>query len=206
MDASLNQLRSFFQRELPVADIPHPDPDLQRWVSSPRQALREAAVLIPIVRGEGQQPDRIILTVRAAHLPRHAGQISLPGGTREPQDATLVDTALRESHEEVGIPRDAVQILGCLGVLRMHTGYEVTPVVGVLDTMPDLRPCPAEVAEVFTAPLPRVLDLGAYRESLHPDGQRNWRVLELQHGNYRIWGATAVILHRLAQASAGVRT
>ncbi|MFM1895878.1 MAG: hypothetical protein RLZZ385_952 [Pseudomonadota bacterium] len=200
-DPDLTRLLDYFQHREPGAplDIPHPDANVQADIESRRKHLREASVLIPITAPTAGTPSQVILTVRAADLPRHPGQISLPGGTRDAGDPDRIATALRESEEEIGLPADQVQVIGELGEILLPSGYRVVPVIGLLQSLPVLRPCPVEVQEIFMAPLGLLLDPDAYREVDLEYGGQTRKVLELHHRHYRIWGATAVILHHLAR-------
>lgn len=156
-----------------------------------------AAVLVPIVvRPSGLT---MLLTQRTAHLRDHAGQVSFPGGRREPGDASPVATALRESSEEVGIEAAQVEILGSLPDYFTGTGFRVTPVVGVVTPPLNLRLDDFEVAEVFETPLEFLLDAANYRqESLEYAGSKRtyWAV---HWQEYYIWGATAGMLVSLRE-------
>ncbi len=153
---------------------------------------RAASVLLTLVeRGAGLT---VLFTERAAHLRDHAGQISLPGG-RVGAGESAVEAALRETHEEIGLPPTDVEVLGSLDDLLTGTGFLIKPIVGYVArgsfvATPDVT----EVASVFEVPLAFILDganiTATYRERL---GAR-FRTYELHHGRYRIWGATAAIL------------
>ncbi|MGI9250564.1 MAG: CoA pyrophosphatase [Pseudohongiellaceae bacterium] len=161
--------------------------------------LREAAVLIPIIRPANNQPSEIVLTVRSDKMKRHAGQVSLPGGTADEQDKDAAATALREAEEEIGLAQQQVEVIGVLGQLAMPSGFRITPVVGLIDAEQNLVPCPIEVADIFNIPLELALDVNAYEVGTIDHGGQARKILELQSGNRRIWGATAAILHHLAQ-------
>ena len=106
------------------------DHDLNPGMTPPSTALRPAAVLVPLVdRTEGMS---VLLTQRTAHLSAHAGQISFPGGRIEPEDLDAVAAALRETEEEIGLPRDHVTLIGRLDTYVTGTGFEITPVVGIV--------------------------------------------------------------------------
>lgn len=157
-----------------------------------------AAVLVPIVvRASGLT---ILLTQRTAHLRDHAGQVSFPGGRCEIQDATPIDTALRESSEEVGIEPDQVEVLGTLPDYFTGTGFRVTPVVGLVSPPLNLRLDDFEVAEVFETPLAFLLDPANYRrEVVEIAGQmRTYWAVPWQE--YFIWGATAGMLVSLRES------
>lgn len=194
-------LLNYFQARDPeaVQAIPHPDDSVNKLLEAGHESLRQAAVLIPITRHRDNQDSRVILTVRSENLKSHAGQISLPGGSREEQDADSVATALRESEEEIGLHRKRVDVLGSLGEMPLPSGYRITPVIGIIDAEQDFVPCPIEVADIFQAPLSLVLDTSAYRSSVMVYNDKPRRVLELMYEDYRIWGATAAILYHLAR-------
>ena len=127
------------------------NPDLR-----PPSRLIPAAVLVPIVdRLEGLT---VLLTRRTAHLASHAGQISFPGGRIEPDDLDPESAALRETEEEVGLGRDFVELAGRLDTYQTRTGYEITPVVGLVSPAFRLRLDPHEVAAAFEVPLDFLLD------------------------------------------------
>jgi 8-oxo-dGTP pyrophosphatase MutT (NUDIX family) len=163
----------------------------------PDQVLTPAAVLVPII----QQPERltILLTQRTAHLSDHAGQISFPGGRIEPIDPDPIAAALREAHEEVGLPPSHVEIIGRLDTYVTGTGFEVTPVVGFVRVPYPSKPDPFEVAEIFEVPLDFLVD-----PINHQRGSREWKgttrtFFVLPFENRYIWGATAGMLVNLSE-------
>jgi len=138
----------------------------------------------------------VLFTRRTAHLHDHAGQISFPGGRAESEETPL-DTALRETEEEIGLHRQHVEILGTLNDYTTVTGYRVTPVVGLLRPPFDLAPDDFEVAEVFEVPLAFLLDpTNHQRNQLVHDGIRR-HYYAMPYGAYYIWGATAGMLMNL---------
>jgi len=158
-----------------------------------------AAVLVPVVLGN---PPGILLTKRTAHLNKHAGQVSFPGGRIDPGE-TPEAAALREAEEEVALaPRD-VELLGRMADYVTGTGYRITPVVGLLPPGLTLHPSPHEVESVFELPIDVLLDPEA------PRRQRRERFGNLReywvwpHPDHFIWGATAAILVHLAQKLRG---
>ena len=154
-----------------------------------------AAVLIPIVAHRAGLT--VLFTQRTTHLKSHSGQVSFPGGRAEPGDASAEFTALREAGEEIGLPEDRVEILARLPDYHTRTGYRVTPVIGVLTPPLELAPDPREVAEVFEVPLAFLLDpRNRQRQTREFQGQTvGFYVFE--HGERRIWGATAGMLVNL---------
>jgi 8-oxo-dGTP pyrophosphatase MutT (NUDIX family) len=154
-----------------------------------------AAVLVPVVLGN---PPGILLTKRNAHLNKHAGQVSFPGGRIDPGE-TPEAAALREAEEEVGLaPRD-VEVLGRMADYVTATGYRITPVVGLLPPGLTLHPSPHEVESVFELPIDVVLDPQAPQRHQRErfGSQREYWVWP--HPDHYIWGATAAILVHLAQ-------
>jgi 8-oxo-dGTP pyrophosphatase MutT (NUDIX family) len=159
--------------------------------------LREAAVLVPLV--ERDSGIRVVLTRRTHTLRDHAGQISFPGGRIEASDTDPVEAALRETEEEIGVPRDRVALIGELPSLPTATGYLIHPVVGFLDPSVRFRAQPSEVAEIFEVPLSFVLDTGNHRpHTIARDGRR-YRLHAIPYRDYFIWGATAGMLRSLVQ-------
>lgn len=172
-----------------------------RPVAPAGRRLKPAGVLVPLVnRPEGVT---VLLTQRTAHLQKHAGQISFPGGGMEPDDRDLEATALRETEEEIGLSPAKVEILGGLDLYETTTGYGVAPVVGWIEPPIDLSIDPFEVAEAFEVPLGFVLDPANHvRESRTRDGLRRFYYV-LQYRDYYIWGATAGMLVNLSQVLRG---
>jgi 8-oxo-dGTP pyrophosphatase MutT (NUDIX family) len=167
--------------------------------------FQPSAVLVTLLCDEaGSLRDaRLLFTVRRADLRRHAGQISFPGGRRDPGDADLRATALREAEEEIGIARERVDVLGFLDDVPTPTGFVITPVVGAVcgPFVPRLQP--EEVAEAFTADLVTLREEGCYRDQ----GRRHFEGVEYVMHEYhtdgrRIWGATARMVHQLLELMA----
>ena len=199
-DSRFKALLQFFNTE--EAKIPkrifHPELEVYNSITD-KSSLREAAVLIAVTKPTPQVDSQIVLTVRSSDLKSHAGQISLPGGTREGMDSDLTATALRESEEEIGLTPSEVKIIGRLGDLTLPSGYMVTPIVGVINPGIKFIRQEDEVADIFQAPLDLVLDIPSYKKSKVEFKGKERTILELQHEDYRIWGATAAILFDLAQ-------
>ena len=164
----------------------------------PGHPLTAAAVLVPLV--ERPTGFTVLLTQRTEHLASHAGQISFPGGRVEPEDTDAIDAALRETEEEVGLPRSHIETIGRLDTYVTGTGYEITPIVGFVRVPYPMKIDPFEVAEVFEVPLPFIIDPKNHtRESREATtgGRRTFFVLPYE--NRYIWGATAGMLVNLAE-------
>lgn len=159
--------------------------------------VRQAAAVLVGIR-EGVQP-RLVLTVRDGRLPSHAGQVAFPGGRSEPGDDGAVDTALRESEEEIGLDRSLVTPLGFLDRLETISGYCITPVVARIAAEAQLYPAPDEVAEVFEVPLAFLLDPANLRRYTMDFRGREQPMVEFVHAGHRIWGATAAMLCNLLE-------
>jgi 8-oxo-dGTP pyrophosphatase MutT (NUDIX family) len=156
-----------------------------------------AAVLVPIVR-RADGPS-VLLTRRTDHLARHAGQVSFPGGRAEADDADAVATALRETHEEVGIATTLLEPFGYLDCLETVSGYCVTPVVAWLEADYRAQPDPQEVAEVFEVPLEFFLVPENLRRMRVEYRGRPREIIEFAYSGPRIWGATASMLLNLVR-------
>lgn len=154
--------------------------------------LTPAAVLIPLSDLGGELS--LLLTQRTDHLKDHPGQISFPGGSIENADSGPIDAALRESQEEIGLPRTHVEVVGTLAPHAVITGFAVTPVVGLINRTFDIRLDEFEVAEVFEVPLAFFLDPGNQRKSLREIGGTKFPMFEYHYQHRRIWGATAGII------------
>ena len=163
-----------------------------------------AAVLMPLIdRANGMT---VLLTRRSDHLNDHAGQVSFPGGRMETHDRDATETALRETEEEIGLPRHRIEIAGALDTCITGTGFSVVPVVGFvappLNIERDLVLDSFEVAEAFEVPLDHVLDPAnrKRRRAIAKGRRREFYVVNYHH--HTIWGATArmlVNLHEVLQ-------
>lgn len=182
-------------RTAPAPGIRRGDQDLNPDME-PKRPLTRAAVLVPLI--DRQAGLTVLLTKRTDHLHDHAGQISFPGGRIDAADADAVAAALREAEEEVGLPRERVEIVGRLDTYITRTGFEVTPVIGFVEPPVAFALDPFEVAEVFEVPLSFIAAPGsAQRHSREFQGRtRHFYVFPWQE--YSIWGATAGMLVNLA--------
>lgn len=176
------------------------DHDLNPGMTPPSTALRPAAVLVPLVdHPEGMS---VLLTQRTAHLSAHAGQISFPGGRIEDADPDAVAAALRETEEEVGLPRQRVDVVGRLDTYVTGTGFEITPIVGIVMPPMPISIDPFEVAEAFEVPLAFILDRRNHQRIERDMGVHNRSYYVLPYQGRNIWGATAGILVNLAEVLA----
>jgi 8-oxo-dGTP pyrophosphatase MutT (NUDIX family) len=212
----LSKLPNFDPERVPVIGVDHHLPAVpaarlsaqalrQRFAQPPAwqpEVVRErkfaqrepalASVLVGIVMRDAPT---LLLTQRTAHLSTHSGQVAFPGGKVDATDRDVVDTALRESHEEVGLERDQVQVLGTISDYVTGTAFVVTPVVGLVSADHTLKPNPHEVASAFEVPLAFLMNPAFHRRhALEAEGRRReWFSMPYQDGDEQrfIWGATA---------------
>lgn len=159
------------------------------------ETWRPAAVLVPLIRRAAGLT--VLLTQRTEDMPSHAGQIAFPGGRRQANDIDEIATALRETEEEVGLTRDFVQVIGPIDHYRTGTGYEITPIVGIVTPGFTTRADPREVADVFEVPLEHFLDERNHRIDSRVWQGRERRYYAMPYGERYIWGATAGMLKNL---------
>lgn len=165
---------------------------LQRHVPAALdQPLPEASVLVPLTR---EDEPAFVLTRRALTMNSHAGEVAFPGGKKDDTDSDLLDTALRESEEEIGLRRDAVTVIGQLSQLRSRAGIKVTPWVGLVSADVALTPNPEELDSIFRVPLRYFLET-----PLRNDHHVRWMGNEFlmptwRYGDKMIWGLTAYII------------
>jgi 8-oxo-dGTP pyrophosphatase MutT (NUDIX family) len=157
--------------------------------------LKRAAVLIPVFKKEGEY--HLLVTRRTDRVEHHKGQISFPGGRRDPEDADLLATALREAEEEIGIRKEDVRILGELDDICTVSDFCVAPFVGLIPYPYPFRPNPHEIEEMIEVPLSVLLDPARARREFREHGGLTWPVYFYEHGRHTIWGATASILKQL---------
>ncbi|WP_291146766.1 CoA pyrophosphatase [Dokdonella sp.] len=182
----------------PLQDPPQPPgwnasdfPEL--W--SDRPALRQAAVLLPVVcRNDALS---MLFTRRNESMRQHAGQVSFPGGAVESGDSDAIATALRETREETGIDAGFITPLGFLDCFDTISGFCVSPVVALVREGFAAAPDPREVAEVFEVPLDYILEPDRMQRSEILWHGRGREIFEFDYAGKRIWGATAAILQNL---------
>jgi len=166
-----------------------------RQLNLPGLELRDSAVLAPFILRAGEP--RLLFTLRPAHLRRHAGQVSFPGGARDPEDPTTLHTALRELREELDVPADSVEVLGMLDEIPTTSEFRVVPYVGLLDPSVKLHPDAGEIAELLEIRVSDLLVPGLRRTEkwFYRGAERDVYFYDV--GNHTIWGATARILSNL---------
>jgi 8-oxo-dGTP pyrophosphatase MutT (NUDIX family) len=170
---------------------------LGRHLQPPPSATpRPAAVLLLLFPREGEL--WLPLTVRSSRLPTHRGQVSLPGGATDPSDSGPEQTALREAEEELGIAPASVEVLGLLASFYITpSNFMLTPVVGLSNAEPELRPSPHEVDLAFSVPLRQLLDpASVVTEEWENSGSRMQVPFFALQGQ-KVWGATAIVLSEL---------
>jgi len=178
-----------------ITEAQRSDRDLNPYWLAPDVELRPAAVLAPIImRPQGWT---MLFTQRAEETPAHPGQISFPGGRVQASDAGPLDTALRETFEEIGLAADRIEALGAFDRYETGTGYRITPVVGLVQPGFDLKLDPREVASVFEAPLSFLFD-----PANHERREGEWRGVKrayyaMPYKGHFIWGATAGMVRAL---------
>jgi 8-oxo-dGTP pyrophosphatase MutT (NUDIX family) len=174
----------------PIGDVTRPGSE---------EDLREAGVLVLLFPRDGEL--YLVLTKRTDHLVEHAGQISFPGGAREEEDGDLVETALREAAEEIGVATEEVHVIGELAPVYIYvSNFKVIPVVGLVKEPVEWIPDPFEVAEVLEVPVRTFLDEEAVEEE-----EREFRfgtkiVPYFRYEEHKIWGATARMINTFADS------
>ena len=160
---------------------------------------RLAAILVPLIWRDSDW--QILMTKRAAHLSHHAGQISFPGGALDASDEGLIDTALREAHEEISLAPPSVRVMGSLLPVRSPAGFIVQPIVGMIggDIFNELRPDPAEVDSIFTLPLAHIGQPDNFSLVPRQTQGRDNSYWVVSHPEHYIWGLSARVLNDLRQ-------
>lgn len=166
---------------------------------APGAINREAAVLVPLL--DRKDDLSIVYIRRSDHVESHRGQVAFPGGRVDPTDRTLLDTALREAREEVGLDPSLVDVLGGFSTMStLSSGMAVAPFVGFVTREVTFHPDPNEVAEVFEVPLAALSDpryRGSYEWKHDPGTSSNYPAI--LYGGQTIWGLTLGITERLLE-------
>ena len=190
---------SLWRRSVGV-DLSHVEyPNLQAQLPYLQQLnmtqFRPAAVMVLIEPGNVAQ---VVLTVSSLQLQQHGGQVSFAGGKQDPEDGSLIETALRETHEELGILPSNIEILGQMPSLPTVSAYQVSPVIGLLKPHTNIVPNVGEVAKVFLVPLAQLMQPKRYLHYPIMRGSQSFQTVKFAHTE-NIWGATATILLALAE-------
>jgi 8-oxo-dGTP pyrophosphatase MutT (NUDIX family) len=154
--------------------------------------LVPAGVLVPLFLQEDEI--QVLFTQRTLLVRDHRGQVSFPGGVRDPEDPHLLATALRETQEEIGLDPGAVEVLGTLTPVNTLTGYYITPFVGLIPHPYDFRPNPREVKRLLVLPLKEFYAPESWGVGSYTFRGRKARVCYWRNGQEVVWGATARIL------------
>jgi len=171
-------------------------------LEQPSPGLREAAVLAPLFMRQSQP--FAVFTKRPAALRQHGGQIAFPGGARDAEDLTPLHTALRETHEELGILPEDVAVLGMLDEVPTITNYRVLPFVGVIPADFRYRANPEEIEEVIEVPLAHLFNPAIHRIERRRAMDTEREIYFYDYGPYVIWGVTGRILRGLLQLIRGL--
>ena len=186
------------------------NPDTERFFAALRGALspvatseplppglRSAGVLVPLRAADGVVT--VTLARRTERVPHHKGQICFPGGSRDPGDRDLLATAMREAEEELGIRGGDVELLGAMERVPTVTGFCIQPFVVRIPGDARFHLDGFEMAETFDVPLAVFTDFSRYRTAATTFLGKPYLVYFLDYDRFTIWGATARILHSLAE-------
>lgn len=172
-----------------------------------RDGQRGAAVLMPLVKRQMDQADiwHVILTQRPETMPSHPGQIAFPGGKREPGEAIL-QTALRETYEEIGVASQDIKIIGRMPSFNAVSEFRVTPFIGLVSPQAVITPDSYEVADIFEVPLSFFMDKTNHVPRIVSYENKDIHLTDMPYidaaGVHRnIWGMTAMMIFRLYQRS-----
>lgn len=203
--ALLEHYRALLPQQPPASLKGHDDYEFLAQVPEADSAVK-AAVLLPVIqRASSSQSPALLFTRRTESLARHSGQVSFPGGRSESQDLSPVETALRETFEEVGIAPAFVTVAGYLDRYLTGTGFDIQPVVGLVAEGFALAPDPREVASLFEVPLAFLLDPANRRREARIIAGRERRFYAFHYEGHEIWGATAAIIVNLADHLADIK-
>ena len=167
----------------------------RRALSAHHAKLKRAAILMPII--EKEDGLHMLLIRRAEHLRSHPGQVAFPGGAEEEGDQNLIQTALREAEEEVGLPQSHVGVAGFLDLHQTPSGYLILPVIGFVQKKFSPKPDQSEVAEIFDAPLSFLMNPTNHQEMNGRWNNQERIYYAMPYRQHKIWGVTAGILRNL---------
>ena len=167
----------------------------------PLEGFTSCAVLVPVISSGANY--KVLYTRRTETVRDHKNQISFPGGMREKQDASLIETALRETQEEIGLDPKAIEILGRLQDLYTPTRYRITPIVGLVSTPLKLIPNPNEIQEIFQVPLSYLLNRKNMQVQKAEFFGRSFDLPAFKFRKHTIWGATGRITREFVELCSG---
>lgn len=179
-------------------------PELIKPIATPdhSDALKASAVLMLLHQQNTQW--QLLFTKRASHLKSHAGQISFPGGRFEDQDIHLMDTAIRETEEEIGLPRQQIEVISQLNEHSTLTGFRIFPNIGLIKELPSLSIDNDEVEEIFSVPLQFLMDAENHQEESAYYQGANHQFYKIIWEDRFIWGATARMIVELSRYVANI--
>ena len=159
--------------------------------------FKPSAVLMPFFCDDNEI--KLLFTIRDKNLKHHKGEISFPGGKQEQQDKDLIETALRETEEEVGIKRDQIEIMGRLDDLFTITKYIITPFIGIIKGKFKIITSDAEVFRVIKVPLSIFGKNGCFQEEAWQQNKTSYPIYYYYYRRNIIWGATAYIMNQFME-------
>ena len=189
-EAIRERLRALGQRSSPLIQMGVPPA-----AAKAAGGLIDASVLIPLSEHQGQL--HVLLTRRASTLRKHAGEISFPGGRRDDADQDLLQTALRETWEEVALAPEQVRVYGPFSKVPTPSGFQIWSYIGEFDHARPLRPNPDEIDELMRAPLEALIQPGVHQVKRHSYQGVSYPIHYFHYGERPIWGATAYMLYEL---------
>ena len=154
-----------------------------------KKAVKPAAVLIAVV--ERQNGLHVVFTKRTEKLRSHSGQVSFPGGKIDASDENAIFAALRETHEEIGVGSEHVQVLGQFAPYHSGSGYLISPVAGIIDARAEFNANADEVDYIFEVPLAFLMNPDNHEIQTHEFDKVEWQYYQMIWGKHRIWGVTA---------------
>ena len=167
----------------------------QRTVDDP--SLTPAGIMVLIYPKNGDHC--ILLQKRSSKVDSHKGEISFPGGKMDPGDATMLDTALRETHEEMGIDPQDIEVFGALDQTATTSGFCTSPFAGTIPYPYDFQPCEDEVAEVLEVPVSSLMDYANRRDDIRIESGDLQYAPSFAYDGHIIFGATARVLNRFIE-------
>lgn len=165
----------------------------------PEVNVRVAAVLIPMCLNENGEVS-LLYTIRSSKLKRHVGEVSFPGGVKDDTDKDVIECALRETEEEIGVPRSSVEVWGAAKPILPYSNFLIHPIVGVIKDLDSLLPLTLsedEVEDYFVVPLSHLCDPANHS---YTQTKLGYSVITYTNVPAKIWGITGIITHLFLQA------